>query len=200
MMSAKSAIVCNMSCTCPNVDCEYGHYLYYKNRKIVAKLLERNPLILANKLETNPELRKANCRFGFLCENENCNYRHRLNPTGRNTLITLYKNKIDEKEKPKFQKPVVVKDNSIKTENKFLFLEEEMEEVSRVNDVKPVLKVIFPKFKISYANMAKKANDIPSLEKQEEISKDLFEKMMKLEVKNWGDYDDEEEMDWSRFA
>jgi hypothetical protein len=45
-----------------------------------------------NKNEENMQFRRANCSFGQLCNNKECNYKHRLSFQDRKRLFDKYQN------------------------------------------------------------------------------------------------------------
>lgn len=45
-----------------------------------------------NKNEENMQFRRANCSFGQLCNNKDCNYKHRLSFQDRKRLFDKYQN------------------------------------------------------------------------------------------------------------
>jgi hypothetical protein len=107
-MTTTTTTTCNLNCICDNSDCNYKHYISYKDRKIVKKFYDT---ITINKDEPNVSTRKKNCTFGQLCDKETCGFRHRLNFSIREKLIVLYKfNKIC---------PEKSNDNSIKHSKQF---------------------------------------------------------------------------------
>jgi len=123
------SVVCNLDCICVDGDCKFFHPITIKERKIVKRLYDNitNP----NKSEANSESRKANCRFGKLCHNSCCGYRHRLNYTDRKKLIDGFnQSKIDATKTEKVPTVAVAKLFTIENKNAFteLNIEEEVAE------------------------------------------------------------------------
>lgn len=83
-----NATVCNLNCICVNTDCTFTHLPILKDRKIVKNLFDS--LSGISKVEDNMEKRKANCRFGQLCYNDKCGFRHRLSVNDRLHLIKVF--------------------------------------------------------------------------------------------------------------
>lgn len=101
-----SSIVCNCSSFCIDTDCLYSHGISIKDRKVVRKLYDG--LIRPNKAEPNPEKRRANCKFGQICWNGDCGFRHRLCFEDRMKLVNGFnKAKVEMMETEK----VIVKPN-----------------------------------------------------------------------------------------
>ncbi len=130
------ATVCNLDCICVNCDCEFFHPISIKERKIVRKLFDN--ISSPNKNETNSHLRKANCRFGKLCNNKNCGYRHRLSYEDRLILIDGFnQSKIDATKTEKMPKVIIAKCFTLENNNTFTgLIVEETPEIPA-----PVIKV-----------------------------------------------------------
>lgn len=201
---------CNLNCTCMNSECMYKHYLRYKERKVVHKICNDNALsvITPNKEESNMTIRKSNCKYGFLCVNENCNYRHFLNPKGRYAVVDLY-NKYQETSSVSSHTSSVSSISSSATvisrntklvidletkspvkqsKNIYDALEDTdgFQEVINKKSVKEVkvpkpVDVKMKKFEVSFASMAKKSS--------EEYKQEQFDLMMASSSKDaWDDY------------
>ena len=199
--------ICNNNCTCSDSECMYRHYLRYKDRKVVNKICKENASIVSsNKEETNSDIRKSNCTYGYLCINDKCNYRHFLNTTGRHFISNLY-NKLEETSSVSSAsssstlssaatvislntKKVIELDLKISTKplkNMYDVLGEEIQEVvnvkKNIKDVK-VPSLVVPeikKFPVSFANIVKKS--------PEEFEQEKFDLMMSSEIKDsWNDY------------
>lgn len=126
-----NAPVCNLNCICVDADCIYTHLPILKDRKIVKKLFDN--LSGISKIEENADKRKANCRFGQLCYNEKCGFRHRLSVDNRLTLIKEFNNfKLNDIKVEKKVEVMKVKEFNISHKNSFDTLEEVEEKV--VND------------------------------------------------------------------
>jgi len=123
------ASVCNFDCICVDCDCRFYHQINLQERKVVKKLYDALPN--PNKNEPNSQMRKANCKFGKLCHNANCGYRHRLSYEDRIKLIEAYNNsKIEATKTQKEPHRVVVKLFTLENKNSFSDLGiEELEEV-----------------------------------------------------------------------
>lgn len=80
-----SGVTCNFAAICVNSDCKFEHPITIKDRRVVKKLYDG--LVCPNKVETNPEKRRANCRFGQICFNSSCGFRHRLSFDDRMKLV-----------------------------------------------------------------------------------------------------------------
>jgi len=114
--------VCNLNCLCINSDCNFYHAYPIKERRIIRNIFDNldNP----NKNESNPDLRRANCRFGQLCHNKNCGYRHRLSFDYRNILIDKF-NHIKLQSAKIEKTPKIIQSNhfNISNSNSFLLLD-----------------------------------------------------------------------------
>jgi len=141
-----NAPVCNMNCICVDGDCPYTHLPTLKDRKIVKKLYDG--LSGMTKTEDNAEKRKANCKFGQLCYNDKCGFRHRLAVNDRQRLIKVFNNfKLNEIKVEKKAKVITVEEFDISHKNPFDTLEE-------VKDV-----VVAKKEGKSWADMCKNDED-----------------------------------------
>ena len=80
-----SGIVCNFCAICVDADCKFEHSISIKDRRVVKKLYDG--LVHPNKVEPNPEKRRANCKFGQICWTEKCGFRHRLAFSDRMKLV-----------------------------------------------------------------------------------------------------------------
>jgi hypothetical protein len=122
--------VCNLNCICLDADCSYTHLPILKDRKIVKKLYDG--LSGISKFEDNADKRKANCRFGQLCYNENCGFRHRLSVKDRLQLVKEFNNfKLNDIKVEKKVEVVKFKEFDISHKNSFQTLDE-VEEVEFV--------------------------------------------------------------------
>jgi hypothetical protein len=185
-----------MNCTCSNAECQFRHFINYKNRKAFIKICTDNnsSIIAPNKQETNTAVRKANCNYGFLCINPDCNFRHNLNPTGRLALSKLYKTYQYEQESMSttssastINQALVAKLNSNKTvvtTQNFYDVLDNVKEVEKEVNEKIIPKSIIPEvktFAISFATIVKKSPD--------EYKQQQFDMMMAMETKDcWEDY------------
>ena len=81
---------CNFNCLCLDSDCKFSHTYPIKDRRIIRNIFDKinNP----DKNEPNPDTRRANCRFGQLCYNKNCGFRHRLAFDVRIKLLDAFNN------------------------------------------------------------------------------------------------------------
>jgi hypothetical protein len=123
--------VCNMNCICVDGDCPYTHLPILKDRKIVKKLFDS--LSGLSKVEENMDKRKANCRFGQLCYNDKCGFRHRLSVNDRQKLIKAFNNaKLNEIKVEKKVEMMKVKGFDISHKNSFDTLDEVVEVVAEV--------------------------------------------------------------------
>ena len=114
--------VCNLNCICVDTDCSYNHLPILKDRKIVKKLYDGLPSISKN--EDNLDKRKANCRFGQLCYNDKCGFRHRLSVKDRLQLIKVFNDfKLKEIKVEKKVEVMKVKEFDISHKNSFETLE-----------------------------------------------------------------------------
>ena len=77
--------ICNKNSICIDPDCSYYHSITRDDRRIVKKLYDE--LVSPNKKEENADSRKANCRFGQICYNKTCGYRHFLNYKDRMKIV-----------------------------------------------------------------------------------------------------------------
>jgi hypothetical protein len=123
--------VCNLNCICVDADCPYTHLPILKDRKIVKKLFDG--LSGMSKIEENMDKRKANCRFGQLCYNDKCGFRHRLSVKDRQQLIKVFNvAKLNEIKVEKKVKVMNVKEFDISHKNSFDTLEDVEEIVAEV--------------------------------------------------------------------
>jgi len=72
-MNTSVKTICNFNCICIDNDCKFSHFISIKDRKTTRRIYDTLDNI--NKNETNPEKRKANCRYGQLCNNPDCGFR-----------------------------------------------------------------------------------------------------------------------------
>lgn len=85
---------CNFNCICTKSECNFKHNIEsLSERRFAASVYGKIENIKENIHEDNQEIRKANCRFGQLCEREDCGYRHFLNYEGRKKFIAALKSK-----------------------------------------------------------------------------------------------------------
>lgn len=129
--------ICNLDCICVDCDCKFSHPIPIKERKLVRNLY--NKITSPDKNEPNSHLRKANCRFGKLCYNEKCGYRHRLSYKDRTTLIDGFnQSKIDATKTEKPPKVIVAKHFNLENNNAFVGLDiEEVPEETPIKVIKP---------------------------------------------------------------
>jgi len=197
-MSKLYVPTCNMNCTCSNAECQFRHFICYKNRKALIKICTENnsSIIAPNKQETNTAVRKANCNYGYLCINPDCNFRHNLNPTGRLALSKLYKTYQYELESMStassastINQSLAAKLNSkqpvINTQNFFDALDSDEEVKKDTNeDIISIPAIVVPEvktFAISFANIVKISPD--------DFKQQQFDKMISMDVKDsWDDY------------
>jgi len=115
------SIICNLDCICIDCDCKFSHPIPIKERKLVRKLYDN--ITHPDKNEPNGQLRKANCRFGKLCHNEKCGYRHRLSFSNRMILVDGFnQSKIDATKTEKQPKVIVAKCFNLENNNAFIGL------------------------------------------------------------------------------
>lgn len=82
-----SVKVCNFSCSCVRDDCSFKHRLddpemRKQFKEVIDAKFDKN---LHN--ETDPEgTRHLPCIHGFLCNKENCGYKHRCSFSGRKVI------------------------------------------------------------------------------------------------------------------
>lgn len=119
-----TGVVCNYCAICIDLDCKFDHpnIPNIKDRRVVRKLYDG--LVAPNKVEPNPEKRRANCRFGQICFNSNCGFRHRLAFSDRMKLVNGFNQA--KLETVKSVKPVgmpKVKGFLIESKNTFTCLE-----------------------------------------------------------------------------
>jgi hypothetical protein len=145
-----NAPVCNLNCICVDGDCSYTHLPILKDRKIIKKLYDG--LAGISKMEDNTDKRKANCRFGQLCYNEKCGFRHRLSVKDRQRLIKVFNEfKLNEIKVEKKVEMIKVKEFDIRHKNSFDTLDEVEEVVEKVAEMKVVGK--------SWADVCKEDDD-----------------------------------------
>jgi len=186
MMNKKP--VCNFNCICSNADCNYRHYLSFKERKVVGKIYNNYLVILKQMKEEKSESRKANCLYGQMCRNKDCNFKHHINYDGRMMLIERYtdSNKKVEVKEEKPTKVIIINKSNFKSPNLFDSLEEEKEEEVVSVKVPGVVVIKKEENKTKWSDIVKNGEQI-ILERK----KDEFEKMMTSEKSDWADYDDE---------
>ena len=87
--------ICSMNCYCPNINCNFKHYLPFNDRIIIIKVLS----ILNLKKEKINYEKKTNCIYGIFCKNCKCSYYHIYNIDDRRKIIENYDNfkKIEDK-------------------------------------------------------------------------------------------------------
>jgi hypothetical protein len=128
--------VCNNDCICIDSDCAFLHPVSLQERKIYKKLYDKlnNPI----KTEPNNDTRKANCKFGKICNNSKCGYRHRLCYNDRLKLKEAFDNtKLDATKTKK--EPIQIIVNPFLIENKNLFETLDIEEVKEIKEEKKVV-------------------------------------------------------------
>ena len=126
--------VCNLDCVCVDADCKFNHPISFKDRKVVRRLFDN--ILNPDKNEPNSQLRKANCKFGKLCHNSNCGYRHRLSFANRLKLIDGFnQSKIDATKTEKVPKVLVAKLFTLENNNAFTGLT--VEEIAEVPEKAP---------------------------------------------------------------
>jgi hypothetical protein len=182
--------VCNFNCICFNSDCNYRHYVTYKERKIIAKIYNDELTELKTMKEEKSETRKANCIYGQLCKNKDCNFKHHINYEGRMMLIEKYNTNSTKKNHTNEEKSVKIiniKKSDFKSKNLFDDLEEEKEEEKK-EIIFPIIVIInkLDESKPKWTDVVKNGEHM-ILEKK----KNNFEKMMTVEKSAWADYDDE---------
>jgi hypothetical protein len=130
-----SAPICNLNCLCVDGDCPYTHLPILKDRKIVKKIYDGLSGISKN--EDKMDKRKANCRFGQLCYNDCCGFRHRLSVKDRQRLIKSFNDfKLNEIKVEKKVEVLKVKEFDIRHKNSFDTLDEVekvVEKVAKIN-------------------------------------------------------------------
>ena len=86
-MSAVAVKTCNFNCTCTHQDCSYYHHLPNIEDRIAFKGLYDSIYDKTKHNETDPEgCRKVVCKFGLLCNKEDCGFKHFCNHNGRAEL------------------------------------------------------------------------------------------------------------------
>lgn len=69
--------ICNFNCMCVRDGCSFKHYLEtFEDRKAFKQLFDD---IIKNTPHNEPDpdgIRKKNCLFGMLCNNEDCGFKH----------------------------------------------------------------------------------------------------------------------------
>jgi hypothetical protein len=80
--------VCNFNCICFRKDCtKYFHAIDNVEDRILFRENVYSTINSKDYNETDPEgVRKAPCRFGLICRNKNCNFKHLINAEGREIL------------------------------------------------------------------------------------------------------------------
>jgi len=147
-MSKMTTPVCNKNCVCVDSDCEFFHLPVFKDRKIIKKIYDG--LSGISKTEENAEKRKANCRFGQLCYNRECGFRHRVSVKDRERLIKEFNDfKLKDIKVEKDVKEVKVKSFNISHKNAFELLEE-VEEVEKVEIKKSWADLVDDDFYMNY--------------------------------------------------
>jgi hypothetical protein len=121
--------VCNHASFCVDCDCMFQHYPpSMKDRKIVKKMFDN--LSGISKIEDKMDTRKANCRFGQLCYNEKCGFKHRLSDKDRQRLIKAFNDyKLNDIKVEKKVEVKTVGEFDISHKNSFDTLEDVQEEV-----------------------------------------------------------------------
>lgn len=143
--------VCNKNCVCVDGDCEFFHLPILKDRKIIKKIYDG--LSGISKVEENAEKRKANCRFGQLCYNRECGFRHRVSVKDRERLIKEFNDfKLNDIKVERKPKEVKVKSFNISHKNAFDLLEdvEEKEEVKKVEVKKSWADLVDDDFQMKF--------------------------------------------------
>lgn len=147
-MSKMTTPVCNKNCVCVDSDCEFFHLPVFKDRKIIKKIYDG--LSGISKTEENAEKRKANCRFGQLCYNRECGFRHRVSVKDRERLIKEFNDfKLKDIKVEKDVKEVKVKSFNISHKNAFELLEG-VEEVEKVEIKKSWADLVDDDFYMNY--------------------------------------------------
>lgn len=183
--------VCNFNCICSNSDCSFRHYVSYKERKTIGKIYNDELFLFKQMKEDKNESRKANCIYGQLCKNKDCNFKHHINYDGRMILIEKYTNpnkKIQQKEHKEVKVLLNIKKTDFKSENLFDNLEENKEDTKEVSKVPSVvvIKQVDDSKTTKWTDVVKNGEQM-ILEKK----KIDFEKLMLVEKSAWADYDDE---------
>jgi hypothetical protein len=80
-----TGITCNYAAICVDPDCKFEHPISIKDRKVVRRLYDGIGHV--NKSEVDSHKRRANCKFGQICFNSSCGYRHRLCFADRMKLV-----------------------------------------------------------------------------------------------------------------
>ena len=110
--------ICNHNSICIDPDCKFYHNISIKDRKIVRKLYDN--LVSPNKKEENSEIRKANCKFGQICYNEKCGFKHRLCFTDRMKIVDKFNDaKIEMTKYEKVEKEFIIEPFIISKKNLF---------------------------------------------------------------------------------
>lgn len=86
-MTSMSAKVCNFSCSCVREDCSFKHRIdNIEHRKEFKKIVDEK-FDKVNFNETDPDgVRHLPCLHGFLCNKEECGYKHRCSFAGRKEI------------------------------------------------------------------------------------------------------------------
>jgi len=128
--------VCNSNCICIDSDCSFFHLPTFKDRKIIKNLFDALPV--CSKAEVNAGSRKANCRFGQLCFNADCGFRHRLCVPDRHKLIKAFNDfKLTDIKVEKQPKHTPIKTFNIKSVNSFDFLVDDSTELTNTPPPSP---------------------------------------------------------------
>ena len=88
-MSVKT---CNFNCTCTHSDCTYYHNISSYEDRIEFKEEIYDKIYNKSKHnETDPDgCRKVVCKFGLLCNKEDCGFKHHCNFSGRAEMCKLW--------------------------------------------------------------------------------------------------------------
>ena len=80
--------VCNFNCICFRKDCtKYFHAINNIDDRNLFREKVYSTINSKDYNETDPEgVRKAPCRYGHICTNKKCNFKHMINVEGRQIL------------------------------------------------------------------------------------------------------------------
>jgi len=75
---------CNFNCTCSRQDCSFYHHIEDHDQRLKFKALYDSLYDKNEHNETDPDgVRKVSCKYGLLCNKEDCGFKHFCNFRGR---------------------------------------------------------------------------------------------------------------------
>lgn len=84
---ATSINACNFSCSCVRDDCSFKHRIENLELRKEFKMIADEMYDRSIHNETDPDgIRHKPCFHGFLCNNEECGYKHRCSFSGRKII------------------------------------------------------------------------------------------------------------------